>query len=75
LSGALAEDQTDEERATLRREVEDYAVLLLEAKRPAELGAGVIPEFGKGRTGRLNVLEQSTPEDGSRTEGVTELVR
>jgi len=75
LSRAFAENQTDEEGAMLRSEVEDHAVLLLETKRPAVLGAGVIPEFGKGRTGRLNVLEKGTPEVGGRTEGVTEFFR
>jgi hypothetical protein len=75
LSRTFAENQTDEEGAMLRCEVEDHAVPPLETKRPAVLRAGVIPEFGKGRAGRLNVLEDGTPEGGGRTESVTEFFR
>jgi hypothetical protein len=75
LSCAFTEDQTDEEGASLRREVEDDALLLHEAKRPAELGAGVTPELGKGRVGRVDMLEQGSPAVGRRTESVTKLVR
>ena len=57
VSRAFAENQTDEEGTTLGGDVEDDASLLDEAKRPAELGAGVTPEFGKGRACRVDMLE------------------
>jgi len=75
LSRPFAEDQTDEEGTALRGEVEDHALLLPEAERPAELGAGVIPEFEKGPTGQVSVLKQGTPELGSRAKGLTQFVR
>jgi hypothetical protein len=75
LGRAFAEDETDEKGAMLRSEVEDHALLLHDAKRPAEPGAGMTPKLGKGRVGRMHMLEQGSPEIGRRTESATELVR